>query len=90
MRNSLGNEAYGCLPMAAMAIVVVAIGLALAACKPGASITCTPLKQYSADFMKAAAKEYAMVEVQAPHLVRLVDDYGIERDAIRACLKRRK
>lgn len=70
-------------------IALIAV-IALSACKPGASITCPTLRGYSADFMKAAAREYALVEAQAPHLVKLVDDYGIERDAIRACLKRKK
>lgn len=36
--------------------------------------------------MAAAEKEYVAVEKAAPHLVRLVDDYGIQRDVIRACI----
>lgn len=38
--------------------------------------------------MTAAAEEYAAVEKTAPHLVRLVDDYGIQRDVIRKCIEK--
>lgn len=62
----------------------------LTECDPKAAITCPPLKQYSKAFQAAAAAEYEAVEKTAPHLVQMIDDYGVSRDAIRACLKRRK
>lgn len=58
-------------------------------CGPGASITCPSIKQYPKEFLAAAAKEYAQVENVAPHLIRLVDDFGIQRDVIRKCIERR-
>lgn len=58
-------------------------------CDPGATITCPTNKQYSDEFMDAAATEYEAAEKMFPHLVRLVDDYGIQRDVIRACIAKR-
>lgn len=71
-------------------LALIALAAVLAACKPGAVITCPPLKGYSAEFQAAAAAEYEAVEKIAPHLVQMVDDYGVSRRAIRACLKRRQ
>jgi hypothetical protein len=75
--------------MRRLALIFAAL-LAVTACKPGAVVTCPSLKQYSAAFQKEAAREYALVEKMAPHLMQMVDDYGVERSAIRACIKRRK
>ncbi|MFZ5674268.1 MAG: hypothetical protein ACOZAM_15005 [Pseudomonadota bacterium] len=71
-------------------LTIMAVAVLVAACPKGAAITCPPLKQYSKAFQAAAAREYAAVEASAPHLVQMVDDYGVSRAAIRACLKRRK
>lgn len=71
-------------------VLALAPFLLAAKCERGSSITCPPLKQYSAQFQAAAAAEYEKVELQAPHLMQMIDDYGVTRDAIRACLKRRK
>lgn len=39
--------------------------------------------------MDAALAEYELAQAQFPHLVRLVDDYGIQRDVIRVCIAKR-
>lgn len=71
--------------------IIIAMALALAGCAHGAAITCgPPLKQYSKEFQAKAADEYEAIEPSAPHITQMVDDYGLERTAIRACLKRRK
>lgn len=66
------------------------IGVVAVGCKPGAVITCPPMKQYSKQFQEQAAREYELVLKIAPHLTQMIDDYGVERDAIRACLKRKR
>lgn len=72
-------------------LIVAALPVLMAGtCDPKAAITCPPLKQYSKEFQAAAAREYAAIEAAAPHLVQMVDDYGVSRAAIRACLKKRK
>lgn len=69
---------------------LAAIAVLVAGCPKSGGIACPPLKQYSKEFQAAAAREYEAVEASAPHLVQMVDDYGLSRAAIRACLKRRK
>jgi len=76
--------AFKCLAAAAC------LALALAGCKPGAAITCPTLKVYSESFKAAASAELDMIEAKAPHIVQMINDYGVERDAIRKCLKLRK
>lgn len=76
--------------MRKLLVIVAALPLLMAAkCERGAVVTCPPLKGYSAAFQAAAAAEYEMVEKTAPHLVQMIDDYGVSRSAIRACIKRR-
>jgi len=73
------------------AVAILLTALALASCKPGgAGVTCPTIKGYSASFLAAAEKEVAMIERDAPHVVKMLNDYGVERDAIRVCLKRKR
>ncbi len=67
--------------------VLLALGAVLAACKPGAGVTCPPLIPYSKAFQRAAMAE--LDAIKAPHLEQMLNDYGVTRDAIRACLKAR-
>ena len=71
-------------------LIIVAIALLLAGCNQSGAITCPTLKGYSPAFMKAAADELLAAEKTSPHLAQLLNDYGVERDAIRECLKRQK
>lgn len=74
----------------ALMMLVAALPLLMAAkCERGAAITCPALKPYSREFQAAAEAEYAAVEKTAPHLVQMIDDYGVSRAVVRACLKRR-
>ncbi|MDP9137453.1 MAG: hypothetical protein M3N38_04665 [Pseudomonadota bacterium] len=66
----------------------VMVLLLLGACKPGTAITCPPLIPYPADFQKRALIE--LDAIAAPHLERMLNDYGVTRDAIRACIRRRR
>jgi hypothetical protein len=61
--------------------------LLLAACRPGTALTCPPLIPYAADFQKRAMAE--LDAIAAPHLEQMLNDYGVTRDAIRACVRRR-
>lgn len=36
--------------------------------------------------MARAEAQYTMVEKTSPDLVKMIDDYGVERDAIRKCI----
>lgn len=73
---------------------VIAVGfmaLALAGCpKNGGTITCPSLKQYSTSFLKEAEQELGMIERNAPNIVKMLNDYGVQRDAIRKCLALQK
>lgn len=71
-------------------LAMIALALALAACKQGGAITCPTLKGYSASFMSAAARELEGLDRTAPHLAQMLNDYGVERDATRECLRRQK
>jgi hypothetical protein len=71
-------------------VILVAILVLLAACKQGGAITCPTLKGYSTAFMAAAAREFEALVRKAPHVVQLLNDYGVERDAIRECLRWQK
>lgn len=70
--------------------ILAALVLMLAACKQGGVITCPTLRSYSSAFMAAAARELEGLYRNAPHVSQMLDDYGVERDAIRECLKRQK
>jgi hypothetical protein len=70
-------------------IALLCVGLGLAACDPHASITCPALKSYSFEFQKAAAGELDKVMRDAPHLSKMLKDYGVTRQAIRACIEHR-
>lgn len=72
------------------AAIVIALATSLAACKPGGAITCPTIRGYSAAFQAAAARELDTIDKTAPHLAQMISDYGVERDAIRECIKRRK
>jgi hypothetical protein len=71
-------------------VMLAALLLLLAACKQGGAITCPTLRGYSPAFMAAAARELEGLDRSAPHLVQMFNDYGVERDAIRECLRRQK
>lgn len=62
------------------------MAIMLAGCPKGYGITCPTLKQYSDEFMARAEAQYTMVEKTSPDLVKMIDDYGVERDAIRKCI----
>lgn len=70
--------------------ILIALVLLLAACKQGGAITCPTLRGYSPAFLAAAARELEGLDRNAPHVAQMLNDYGVERDAIRECLKRRK
>lgn len=70
--------------------ILVALMLLLAACKQGGAITCPTLRGYSPAFMAAAARELEGLDRSAPHVAQMLNDYGVERDAIRVCLRRQK
>ena len=59
-------------------------------CSPGARVTCPSLKQYSPEFQAAAGAELQMILDKAPHVVEMINDFGVTRNAIRACIKARK
>ena len=71
-------------------ILIIALALLLSACNEGGAITCPTLKGYSASFMSAAARELEGLDRTAPHLAQMLNDYGVERDAIRECIGRQK
>ncbi len=71
----------------AMLVVLV---LLLAACKQGGAVTCPTLRGYSPAFMAAAAREIESLGRSTPHVAQMLSDYGVERDAIRECLRRQK
>lgn len=70
--------------------ILVALVLMLAACKQGGAITCPTLRGYSPAFMAAAARELEGLGRSVPHVAQMLNDYGVERDAIRKCLRRQK
>lgn len=59
---------------------------ALTGCRAGGAITCPTVRVYSPAFLKATSAELDMIEKNAPHVVQMLNDYGVERDAIRKCL----
>ena len=69
-------------------LTLIALALVLAACKQGGAITCPTLRGYSPAFMAAAARELDGISQKAPHIAQMLNDYGVERDAIRECLRR--
>lgn len=71
-------------------VFLLLMTMMLFGCKEGAGITCPTVRGYSASFLAATEKEVGMIEQTAPHVVRMLNDYGVERDAIRECLKRQK
>lgn len=65
--------------------------LLLAGCAThGAGITCPTLRQYSQSFLAQSSSEFKAVKATSPHLVTMINDYGVERDAIRKCQGLRK
>ena len=71
-------------------LLIFTLSLMLAACNQGGAITCPTFKGYSTLFVASAARELECLSHRAPHLAQMMDDYGVERDAIRECLKRQK
>jgi hypothetical protein len=71
-------------------ISALAMALALQGCPSGSGVTCPPLKQYTAEFQDKLAKETEAIIETSPHVVKALADYGLTRDAIRACIKKRK
>lgn len=71
--------------------LILVAGLAVGGLKQcdGAAITCPTLREYSQDFLKAAATEMKQVKITAPHVATLIDDAGVDRDAIRKCIELR-
>jgi Tfp pilus assembly protein PilP len=69
------------------AVIGLCLLLALAGCKQQQAIVCPSLVPYSSDFQKALDREIAALE--APYTFQMLNDYGVTRDAIRKCLKRR-
>lgn len=71
--------------------LILVAGLAIGGLKQcdGAAITCPTLREYSPDFLKAAAQEMRQIELTAPHVVILINDTGVDRDAIRKCIELR-
>ncbi len=59
-------------------------------CSPGARVTCPALKNYSPEFQAAAKAELQMILDKAPHVVAMINDYGVTRDVIRACIAKRR
>lgn len=72
------------------ATFLAVLALALGGCPEGASITCPTLKEYSAAFLAKAERELDAIERIAPSVVEIVNDYGVDRDAIRKCIALRK
>ncbi len=68
--------------------LLLAIGLTVAGCNEKTVIVCPQLIPYSKDFQAALDREIAQLD--APYLFQMLNDYGVTRDAIRACLKRQK
>ena len=50
-------------------------------------VVCPPLVQYPIADQSAAADELVKVAQVAPHVVKLVEDYGNLRTAVRHCAK---
>ena len=68
-------------------LAVLAIGILLAGCPDNlAGITCPTEKNYSAAFKAQVAAEIDMIEAKAPGVMIMLNDYGVERKAIRKCL----
>lgn len=72
------------------AAILFTTALLLTACEQGGAITCPTLRGYSPAFMAAAAHEFEGLVHNAPHVVQMLNDYGVERDAIRECLRRKR
>lgn len=49
---------------------------------------CPPLKAYDKTFQTNLANEVESVMDTKPHIVKVIRDYGITRDQIRACMKK--
>lgn len=69
--------------------IALAVTLGLSTCQQGAAITCPTLKQYSKTFLQEAGRQLDLIEATAPNIVIMVNDYGVERDAIRKCIQLR-
>lgn len=71
-------------------LVIGLMAIMLAGCPKGYGITCPTLKQYSPEFQDKALEEINIIEKTAPHVVKMFNDYGVTRDAIRTCIARQK
>jgi len=69
---------------------VICLAVLLGGCPKGAGITCPTLRQYSPEFMSRVSEQIEMIEAKAPDVVEMLNDYGVERDAIRKCLALQK
>lgn len=67
-------------------IPVLAFTLMAGQCTPTTS--CPPLKAYSKEFLAETAKEVELIAATSPHVMKMLRDYGVNRDQIRACLKK--
>ncbi len=63
--------------------------LLLAACNGPSGVTCPPLKEYSKSFQLELKKELEAVMDTSPNIMIVLKDYGLTRNAIRACVARR-
>lgn len=68
------------------AVSVALLSVLLGGCPQGGAITCPTFVKYSKAFLQQANVELEMIEAKAPNVVQLVNDYGVERDAIRKCI----
>jgi hypothetical protein len=48
---------------------------------------CPPLYTYSKAFLAETAREAESIMASHPHVMKMLRDYGVTRDFIRACLK---
>jgi hypothetical protein len=71
-------------------LVVGALALLLAGCpKGGTRITCPPLTEYPTAKLQRALAQWETVEIAAPDLSDLIDDYFKQRKAVKKCLELR-
>jgi hypothetical protein len=54
--------------------------------KSVSGITCPQAKTYSEEFLAKASAELEAIAPQAPHIVKMMDDYDVTLTAIRYCI----
>jgi len=69
---------------------ILAAALLVAGCAMAPKVepvvsSCPPVRQYSQDFLNAAADELTEIRDRAPHVAQMITDYGAERKALKAC-----